>query len=293
VTAVDIFSGPGETFEQVGVLEMGAAAKTLGGTQDDWFPVECPEGVDGRCWVFWDYNALYSYDAIEPLTLTIPEPESLIVETIDMVDSPDGRWQAEITRSETAWLAGESAGFFYTQLTISSLEDERTWPLVGEWHAAGLGEEGPARLFLWSEDGRYLFYTSSFDYHGACLIFTNVGDYFNRLTLESGEIAALASPQPDGMLVFSPDEQMLAYNSGNELIVRGAEGAFDANGTEYQIQPLPVEVVWPMGLSQIEWSADGRQIVVTFTTFDPLTCEVSSTAVWEMDIATGAFTEKL
>jgi hypothetical protein len=147
VTAVDIFSGPGETYNQVGVLEMGAAAKTLGGTQDDWFPVECPEGVDGRCWVFWDYNALYSYDAIEPLTLTIPEPESLIVETIDMVDSPDGRWQAEITRSETAWLAGESAGFFYTQLTISSLEDERTWPLVGEWHAAGLGEEGQGDMY--------------------------------------------------------------------------------------------------------------------------------------------------
>jgi hypothetical protein len=118
-----------------------------------------------------------------------------------------------------------------------------------------------------------------------------VGDFFNRLALAGGEITFLQEPLPDGMLAFSPDERLIAYMSGSKLVVREASTAFDQPGTAAEKRPLPVEVVWPAGVSQIEWSADSSQIMVTIIVFDQLTCQITDTSIWAMDVATGAYTK--
>ena len=232
------------------------------------------------------------------MTLTIPDPGSLEIESMSSSESPDGRWHLEITRSETIPLAFETAWFFYVQLQVTSLVDGTTWTPVGEWHAAGLGEEQDPRLVNWSPDGRYLYFTNTFDYHGVeCAVYANVGDRLDRLDLGDGTVAAFRSPQLRGLLAVSSDEKWVAYTTYEGepgLVVRAFADAFEtAGGGAPSTQPepgwrVPLAAAGPDPVSRITWSPDNKQVLVETTKLGDM-CKIVSRMTWSFDIETGVF----
>ncbi len=153
INSVPIYSGPGSEHALLGTLAAGMTVNRLSHGHDGWIPIACPVEGAADCWIAWDYNALYSYEGT-PLTLTLPDPADLDVEFSSTSVSPDGRWQTQITSSKTVLLAEEQAEFFHVQLVVTSLADGTTWTPVSEWHAYGLGMDGPPGVFAWSGDGR-------------------------------------------------------------------------------------------------------------------------------------------
>ena len=285
---VTIYSGPGREFAPSGILATGSAARVIAETWDDWIPIECPAGGGDSCWVQWDYNTIYSYEGA-PITLTIPDPASLKIESTSTTLSPNGRWQAQITRSESVLLGGDAAWFFYVELKVTSLEDGTTWTSVSEWHVAGIGEEGPPRLFHWSLDGRYLYYTSTHDYHAACAVYDNIGDAFGRLDLSNGQVAFLPPPQPRGILTFSADETWMAYLSGPSLVIREVATAY-AEPSESSVKwQVPLNYSWNAQISSVAWSPDNKKVLVT-ADHRLEGCDIAGTSSWELDVATGILT---
>jgi hypothetical protein len=177
VSPATIYSGPGTEHPPAGILEAGANAQVLERGEGNWMKIVCPDGAVGSCWVLWEPNILYLYDG-PPKTLNIPDPASLKFETVTTETSPDGNWQAVVTKSEVISLApdGTDPWFFYTELKVTSQQDGRTWTPVSEWHAAGLGQEEPPQIFHWSKDGRFLYFTGLAYPDGACVYYDNNGE---------------------------------------------------------------------------------------------------------------------
>lgn len=292
ISPVTICNGPGREYEPVGTLEAGEAVAVLGDTQNNWIPVACPTSDGEGCWTFWDWAALISYDGL-PRTLTFPDPGTLEMMITETAVSPDGNWQAKISRSETIQSDAGEVDFFYVELKVTSLSDGTTWMPVSEWHIGGLGEEGPPRVFHWSVNGRYLYYTSTFDNHGAeCGLYFNFGDYFNRLDLNDGSVASLFSPQLQGVLSISPDETQIAYVSGPSLFVQDLETAFKSHtATQDSVKwQIPLDVVWPVQVSEVAWSPDDQQVLVT-ATLRGEDCQVASQTTWALNLQSGELSE--
>lgn len=292
LSPVIIYSGPGRDYEPVGTLEAGEAVAVLGDTQNNWIPVACPTSDGEGCWTFWDWAVLISYDGL-PRTLTIPDPTTLEMMITETAVSPDGNWQAKISRSETIQSDAGEVDFFYVELKVTSLSDGTTWMPVSEWHIGGLGEEGPPRVFHWSVNGRYLYYTSTFDNHGAeCGLYFNFGDYFSRLDLNDGIVASLFSPQLQGVLSISPDETQIAYVSGPSLFVEDLETTFkDRTANQDSVKwQIPLDVVWPVQVSEVAWSPDDPQVLVT-ATLRGEGCQVASQTTWALNLQSGELSE--
>jgi hypothetical protein len=291
LSPVIIYSGLGRDYEAVDTLESGEAVAVLGDSQNNWIPVACPTSEMEGCWTFWDWAVLISYDGL-PRTLNIPDPDTLEIVMTETAVSPDGRWQADISRTETIMADEGWVEFFYVELKVTSLSDGTTWIPVSEWHIGGLGEEGAPRVFHWSMNGRYLYYTSTFDLHGAeCGLYYNIGDYFNRLDLSDGFVASLPLPQTLGILTIAPDETQIAYVSGPSLFVQDLEMAYK-DGTPYQDSvkwQIPLDVVWPVQVSQIVWSPDNQLVLVTATLLGD-DCQLASRTTWALDVESGDFT---
>jgi len=152
-------------------------------------------------------------------------------------------------------LDGETAFYYYVEFTVTSLEDGRTGTPVSKWYVVGLGQEHAPHPFHWSQDGRYLYFTSFFDLHGAC-VSMNIGETLNRLDLTDGSVSALQPPQAFRMLTLSPDETMMAhlggqgifnYSSQKILAVRELATAYTeaATGQESVLGEIPVDIDWP------------------------------------------------
>ena len=296
---VTVYSGPGDEHPPVGILETGAAAEVTVGGEGNWLNIVCPDDIAGACWVLWDPNSLYPHEG-PPLDLNVPDAASLKFETVATETSPDGRWQALVTQSETVLLAGEEAWFFYVELQVTSLEDGVTWTPLSEWHAAGLGEEYPPKVFHWSQDGRYLYYTSLFDLHGAC-VSMNIGESLDRLDLTDGRVAAIQPPRAFRILAISPDETMLAHLSGQSivnftehqvLVVRDLATAYgdSAAGQDSVLWQIPLDIAWPTAVSEITWSPDSGKLLVTAPTMADDICNQAGRSTWELDIETGVLT---
>ncbi len=297
VSPVAIYSGPGGEHPPVGTLAAGVAARVIGGQEgeywpDRWMNIACPEGITGDCWVLWDMNALHPYEG-PPAALNIPDPASLRIESSHTETSPDGRWQALATESEKVSLDGDLAFFFYVELTATSLEEGTSWTPVSEWHVYGLGLEPAPRPFYWSQDGHYLYYTSITVPDGGCGYFANSGESLDRLDLTDGTVAVLPPPRSRGILALSPDETRMAYLSyidGYQLIVRDLGAAYTsgtAGGNSIQWQ-IPLDLVLPEAVSQIAWTPDGGQVLLTVTEVAD-NCQPARTTEWELDVATGEF----
>jgi hypothetical protein len=300
VIPVTIYGGPGSEYPHKGTLEAGANARLLETREGGWMNFECPNDVTGRCWILWDMNAIHSYEG-PPMTLNIPDPASLKIESMNSTISPDGRWQALVTQTESVALDGESAFFFYTELIVTSLEDRRIWKPVSEWHVYGIGHEFAPMPFHWSQDGRYLYYTSLFDLHGAC-VSMNIGESLDRLDLMDGTVTALQSPFAFRLLSISPDETRIAYLGGQNItdfteqqnvIVRELKTAHTGGnaGQESVLWQISLDIAWPTAVSEIAWSPDNRKVMVTATTIADDICSKASSTTWELDIATGELVE--
>ena len=283
------------------MLEAGANARLLGTREGGWMNIECPDTVTGSCWILWDMNTLYSYEG-PAIALTIPEPASLNIESTNRTTSPDGRWQAVVTQTETVALDSEFAFFFFTELTVTSHEDGITWTPVSEWHAYGIGHEFAPTPFHWSNDGRYFYYTSLFDMHGGCGSSMNIGESFDRLDLVDGTVTSLPPPQAFRLLSISPDETRIAYLSGPSmsnfttaphLVVRDLETAYTAGaaGKDSVLWQIPLEIEWPASVSEIAWGSDSSRLLVTATTPADVICNLASSTTWELDMATGELVE--
>ncbi|HEX6033139.1 MAG TPA: hypothetical protein VFY83_01850, partial [Anaerolineales bacterium] len=252
----------------------------------------------GDCWVLWNPDAIYLYEG-PAKSLNIPDPASLKFETVSAETSPDGRWQALVTKSEPVSLAADNTDpwFFYVELKVTSLKDGRTWTPVSEWRAAGLGQEEPPKIFHSSKDGRFLYYTSLSHPDGACVYYDNIGESFDRLDLTSGTVTALQPPYARGILAISPDETMIAYLHGKtysgerDLVVRELATAYgdDASSQNPVKWQMPLDVVWPNRVSQLAWSPDSKKLVVTVTEFTDYCQPPARMADWELDVETGEF----
>lgn len=144
--------------------------------------------------------------------------------------SPNGRWLAESIQSEWVYFTEGGEPYFYTALTVTALDGGTTWTPVSEWHAAGLGEESPSKIFRWSNDSRFVYYTSIAYPDGACVFYNNIGGCLDRLDVTDGSVAALQPPRAGGILAISPDDQLLAYLGGDGLVVRDLATAYDDGG---------------------------------------------------------------
>lgn len=294
VNPVTIYSGPGFEYPPAGILEAGAAAGVIGGQEveywpDRWLKITCPEGLAGECWILWDMNSLYSYEGT-PVTLNIPDPATLRIEYTNTYTSPDERWQALATESEQVSLDGDLAFFFYVEFSVTSLEDGTTWKPVSEWHVAGLGHEPAPRPFHWSQNGRYLYYTNDVVPDGGCGFFANSGESLDRLDLSDGSVAVMRPPHIHWILAISPDETRISYLDGDQLIVRDMAAAYGEETTEgHSIQwRIPLNIVSPEVVSQIGWSPDGKQVLVTVTEIAS-NCQPVRATEWALEVPTREF----
>jgi hypothetical protein len=298
VTPVTIYSGPGVEFTPVGTLEAGANAGVTERGEDTWLKITCPPNTNAdSCWVLWDMNKLYTYEG-NPIPLSIPDPASLEIATTHTSTSPDGGWQMEVTQSETVLLAVDDAPFFYVELIARSLLDSTAWIAVSEWRFFGLGHEYAPSPFHWSQDGRYLYYTSLYDLSGACAS-RNIGEGLERLDLTDGSVDALQPPQAYRYLAISPDETLVAYLTGTNpidytrhttLVVRELAAAY-IEGVAAQdtiLWQIPLEISWPTAVGEITWTPDSRKLLVTAPTMaDEVLCNQAGASTWELDVETG------
>jgi hypothetical protein len=157
-----------------------------------------------------------------------------------------------------------------------------------------LGQENAPEPFHWSQDGRYLFFTTPFDHHGACVVYDNIGQNLDRLDLTDGSVTVLLPPVPLGLLAISPDETRFAYESymdGYQITVREIAGAYDARTSQESILwQIPLDMSQSGAVSEISWSADNRRVFVTVTNLAD-NCQTASMTKWELDVETGAFVE--
>jgi hypothetical protein len=295
VMPVTIYSGPASSYEKVGILEAGSPARVVGRMPDVWLEINCPEGIPRRCWVRWDMNALYSYEG-PPVTLEIPDPANLKIESSNPTTSPDGRWQTLVTQSEIVTLGVEDARFFYVKLSVTSLQDGTTWTPVSEWHIAGPGQEYPPKPFHWSQDGNYLYYTIPLDHHGACVVYDNIGENLDRLNLTDGSVAGLQGPQTLGIAAISPDESMIVHTiwqpfpSGSlySLLVRNLATAYTEDWRVSSRWLINLNTIAHENISRIAWSPDSRKVLVMVTELGG-NCQPASIAEWALNVETGEF----
>lgn len=296
VSPVTIYRGPGSDYEEAGILDAGTNARVIETRDGNWLHIICPHGSIGNCWVLWDPNAIYLYEGAE-ITLDIPNPDSLQIVSTNTETSPDGRWEAVTTQSESMSF-GDEAWFFYVELKVTAQDTGRTWTPVSEWHAAGLGQEEAPQPFHWSKDGRFLYYSSLSYPDGACVFYDNIGDYLDRLDLTDGSVAAMQPPFPRGIVAISPSETMIAYLqrqpdfSNQHLVVRELATAYDdGDASQDSIKwQIPYDVVWPTQVSQIAWLWNSRKVLVTMTSVTD-NCLPASISNWELDVKTGKFVE--
>lgn len=300
ISPVTIYLGPETQYPAVGTLEAGANAQVIERGEANWMRIVCPEEIAGDCWVLWDPNSVFLYEG-PALTLNIPTPASLKFETVSTETSPDGRWQAVVTKSETVLLGDENIGpwFFYVELKVTSLKDGRTWTPVSEWHGAGLGQEEPPRVFHWSKDGRFLYYTSLSYPDGACVFYDNIGESFDRLDLTDGSVSALQPPYARGVLAVSPDETMIAYLYGDSnsierhLVVRELATAYgdDPSRQNTVLREIALELGSPTQVSQIAWTPDSKKAMVTIIEFSDYCQPPTRIVEWRLDVVTGEWAE--
>lgn len=204
----------------------------------------------------------------EPTTTSLPtpDPSALTITVLLNETSPNGRWQADVTRSEEIWV-GEQFQFFLT-LTVRDLEGEAVWRPVAEWRGSGLGES-VAAPFRWSADGRFLYF-SNVSRPDGCALFSGATD-LSRLDLQEGRVVALLPAYATRTLAMSPNEELIAYPYGRALRLLEIAVGFDNDGGVINA-PNSAAGAWelPLDVSEdsyqvgnIVWSPDGRRLLLT------------------------------
>jgi hypothetical protein len=172
--------------------------------------------------------------------------EALRTETeVHLLDSPDGRWQAELI-SQVCVQVGQESFIFY-QLSLFEAGSGEARILLQDLGPCGLGA-GSYSLIAWSPDSLSLYYNYRVIPDGAVL--TIPGTTY-RVDAASGESTALPGSGP-----VSPSQAQMAWTDGSGLIL------YDLNNGEMQTfaDLLPADLP-----TYLVWEAEGTGIVFVQT----------------------------
>jgi hypothetical protein len=182
--------------------------------------------------------------------------EALRTETeIHLLDSPDGKRQAELISQVCVPVGGEA--FIFYQLSLRDKDSGEARILVQELGACGLGAAS-YNLTAWSADSLWLYYTTQVIPDGAALVIPSTTI---RVDVTSGESTPLPGSGP-----VSPDGAQMAWTDGRSLVL------YDLRSGEMQTFPdllpgdLPTYLVWEPESSEPESSgAEGMRLAFVQT----------------------------
>jgi hypothetical protein len=161
--------------------------------------------------------------------------------------SPDGQWQVETVIAVPASAEGNgTADQFYRRVTLSDSAGSHQYTIQDGWSPWGLGATTP-QVWRWSRDGSSVLLVDSGVPDG-CSAY-GYSENLRRVSLSTGEVVEVA-PDVYGAFALSPDETLLAYFSGSQLIVRDL-----LSSQETQIPFGAEQFGWSAG--DIVWSPDG------------------------------------
>jgi len=166
--------------------------------------------------------------------------------------SPYGPWQALFLIAYPEGENGSPIGDqYYVRVNLVNLESGSVRTIHDEWRTYGLGFTIP-QVFLWSNDGEYLFLAETGSADGSGERFY---DQLERLQLEDGKLVELNLPGGPGESI-SADGKMLARIDGERLDLIKIETG-EVNELTFEVP----RVEWRTG--QIVWSPEGRTILFT------------------------------
>jgi len=162
--------------------------------------------------------------------------------------SPDGQW---IVQGLAAF--PKTGDDYYTQLQVLRADGSIERTVVDEWSHLGLGYTTP-RVFHWSQNGRYLYFTNEPVPNG-CAVFVNGSDLW-KIDLADGSVTQVV-PHVGLWLSLSPDETTLAY------IGYGDRGLVLRDLTTSVEREVKLDPGQEYSAGQITWSPDGKTIMLT------------------------------
>jgi hypothetical protein len=162
-----------------------------------------------------------------------------------LLDSPDGKWQAELISQVCAPVGNES--LIYYRLSLRQLSTDETRVLVEDLGPCGLGAPS-YELTAWSPDSQYLYYTRRVVPDGAALIAPST---IYRLEAASAETSPLPGSGP-----ISPDQAYIAWTDGRALVLYDLRSAGLQTYNDLLPAGLPTYLVW---------QPDGRAILFVQT----------------------------
>lgn len=244
-----MFSGPGESYEQIGSVFDGQTALVTGQSEDgNWWRVICPDDTVGDCWVTAD-SAM-----TEPIERAAIAQQSNLVSAGPLFVgadlqyagwSADGRYLAyfeyteeQVEQSPVEGLRGTYPGtfVFYDTMTGEKCSD---YPISGLFSYEGAGQDA---LWRWLPDGRLL------------------------ISLPDGQLIltdAPCTPGQDFSSLFS--SPVLAFGEmspdGSWLVVKGADHYSLFNLLTQEV--LPIAGIVPDPFNNLVWSPDGRYLSIT------------------------------
>ncbi len=216
------------------------------------------------------------------LTLAPPEPTTNATALIAAVvtaqparvlethDSPDGKWHAEITRSDCTLIDAANGENAYEQLSLINRATGESQLIADQLqNCGGLGAFGLGGLY-WSRDSRYFFYTGAREGYpdGGCLGWYRPAA---RLEVATGErLGLVQGPQ-------SPAGTWMAGIAGPELVVWRHDTG--------EIMQAPVAVSG-LRAGALAWAPDGKALVYLQWTSDCAAAGGESTVV-RFELASG------
>lgn len=164
---------------------------------------------------------------------------------VHRLDSPDGKWQAELVTQVCAQVGDDA--FIYHRLSLREVSTAEVLVVVEELGPCGLGAPG-YELTAWSTDSQSLYYTVRVIPDGAALILPATT---YRVSLPGFEVAPLPGSGP-----LSPDGKHLAWLDGADLVL------YDLATGEAQHYPALLPSALP---AYLVWQPDGTGLLFVQT----------------------------
>ena len=178
-----------------------------------------------------------------------PDLSQIPHDTLQWV-SPDGQWQVEtVIAVPTSAEANRAADQYYRRVTLADSTGDHHYTIQEGWSPWGLGATTP-QVWRWSHDGSSVLLVD-LGIPDGCSAY-GYSENLRRVSLSTGEVVEVA-PDVHGAFALSPDETLLAYFSGSQLIMRDLR-----NSQETQVPFGAEQSGWSAG--DIVWSPDGSAL---------------------------------
>jgi hypothetical protein len=244
---VVIYSGPGETYDEIGGIFDGQTALVTGQSEDgNWWRVICPDDTIGDCWVAADPASTIPTDgAANQTRLIMTEPLFTGGDLQFAGWSHDGRHLAyfEYTEEQVAsapfeGLRGSYPGTFVFYDTQTG-EKCKEYPFSGFFPTEG---PGGGRQWRWLPDGQLLLNLPDgqlLQTEAPCTAGENIAPLFPTPIASFGD--------------FSPDERWLVLVGAGQYLLYD----WSTRNTH------PVAEVQPDEFKNLVWSPDSQHISIT------------------------------